>query len=200
VDNTITRDVAGCQQSHATLDAAVADLSDADVRQPSLLPGWTIGHLLTHIARNADSVVRRLEGAIRDEVVDQYVGGPAGRAEEIDTGANRSAADVIDDVRRTNAAVDEICAGMPDEAWSRLTRGVSGKESPASAVVFSRWREVEVHHVDLGRGYLPAQWPRELVNAWLPELLAGLPGRADPAQLLAWTLGRAPAPTVASWG
>ena len=200
MDDTITRDVAGCRQSHATLEASIADLTDSDVRRPSLLPDWTIGHVLTHIARNADSVVRRLQGAIRDEVLDQYVGGAEGRAQEIESGAHRSAAELIEDVRRTNAAVDEICARMPVEAWPRLTRGVSGNETPASHVVFTRWREVEVHHVDLGRGYLPAQWPRDLVDAWLPELLEGLPRRTDPAQLLAWTLGRAPAPSVASWG
>jgi hypothetical protein len=29
-------------------------LSDADVRAPSLLPGGSRGHVLTHLARNAD--------------------------------------------------------------------------------------------------------------------------------------------------
>ncbi|MET0910545.1 MAG: maleylpyruvate isomerase N-terminal domain-containing protein, partial [Ilumatobacteraceae bacterium] len=47
----------------------------ADAELPSLLPGWTRGHVLTHIARNADSFVRLLEAAGRGEVVTQYAGG-----------------------------------------------------------------------------------------------------------------------------
>ncbi|MEV7393377.1 maleylpyruvate isomerase N-terminal domain-containing protein, partial [Streptomyces sp. NPDC091215] len=31
-----------------------ARFTDADVRAPSLLPGWSRGHVLTHVARNAD--------------------------------------------------------------------------------------------------------------------------------------------------
>ena len=43
-------------------------LDDAAVREASLCPPWSRGHVLTHLARNADSVVRRLEGAMRDEI------------------------------------------------------------------------------------------------------------------------------------
>jgi maleylpyruvate isomerase len=178
----------------------LASLTDEQARQPCLLPGWTVGHLLTHIARNADSVVRRFEGAIRGEVVDQYEGGPAGREAEIGAGAGRSAAELVDDVRHSNAAVDEVCARMPAEAWDRLTRSVTGSEGPASHVVLSRWREVEIHHVDLGLGYTPADWPAELMAACLPGVLETLPRRTNPAELMAWAMNRGPAPDVASWG
>jgi hypothetical protein len=39
--------------SEHLLDTA-AGFSDANVRGPSLLPGWSRGHVLTHLARNAD--------------------------------------------------------------------------------------------------------------------------------------------------
>ncbi|MGH3319683.1 MAG: maleylpyruvate isomerase N-terminal domain-containing protein, partial [Streptosporangiaceae bacterium] len=38
------------------LVATIDGLSDEDVRGPSLLPGWTRGHVLAHIARNADAM------------------------------------------------------------------------------------------------------------------------------------------------
>ena len=38
-------------------------LSDAEVRAPSGLPGWSRGHVLTHIARNADSLINLLTWA-----------------------------------------------------------------------------------------------------------------------------------------
>ena len=196
----IARSVAGIRQAQATLLSRLSTLSDADARQPCLLPGWTVGHLLTHIARNGDSLVRRFEGAIRGEVVDQYVGGPAGREAEIEAGAGRGAEDLVDDIRQTNAAVDAVCARMPAEAWPRMTRSVTGSESPASYVALSRWREVEVHHVDLGLGYTPADWPPELMEVCLPGVLATLPRRTNPAALMAWAMNRGPAPDVATWG
>ena len=60
--------VAGCLAAQDGLLAALRDLDDAAARRPSLLPGWSVGHVLTHIARNADSVVWRLEGAAAGEV------------------------------------------------------------------------------------------------------------------------------------
>ena len=56
-----------------------------------------------------------------------------------------------------------------------------------------------MHHVDLGLGYTPADWPAELVDQWLPDALAGLPARTDPGALLAWVLGRGPAPELQPW-
>src|SRR5580698_3421583 len=86
--------IAGCAAAHAALLADLDALTDDQARGPSALPGWSVGHLLTHIARNADSVVRRLEGAIRGEVLTQYAGGVAGRQADIDAGADRAADDL----------------------------------------------------------------------------------------------------------
>lgn len=190
----------GCRATHATLEREIAGLTDEQARQTSRLPDWTVGHVLSHLARNADSVVRRLEGAIRGEIVDQYVGGVDGRVAEIESGAGQSAAELIADIHATNAAVDELLVSAPEDLWDRPTRPVGGGEQPARAVVFSRWREVEVHLVDLGLGYSPARWPAGLVEVWLPRMLGGLPDRADANLLLAWTLGRAPAPDLVPWG
>ncbi|MHB8450157.1 MAG: maleylpyruvate isomerase N-terminal domain-containing protein, partial [Mycobacteriales bacterium] len=119
-----TREIAGCRAAHASLLATIGDLTDADIRRPSLLPSWTIGHVLTHLARNSDSCVRRLAGAREDVVIDQYRGGAAGRAAEIESGASRPAAEIVADVRASAAAVEEIATALPAEAWSRMTRGV----------------------------------------------------------------------------
>ena len=77
-------------EAHAALDDHLdRDVGEpgADPALPSLLPEWTRGHVLTHIARNADSFVRVLEAARRGEVVTQYEGGVAGRNADIEAGA-----------------------------------------------------------------------------------------------------------------
>lgn len=187
--------------AHAKLHTAVAELSDPDMRAPSLLPEWTIGHLLTHLARNADSVVRRLEGAVADRLVPQYEGGWPGRAAEIEAGADRSAAQILADLREADERVDGLFASVDPAAWGRqVLRGGGDARMPAADLAFSRWREVEVHLVDLGRGYRPADWPDALVERWLPSLLSGLADRADDRTLMAWLLGRAGAPDLGPWG
>jgi maleylpyruvate isomerase len=199
-DAVSTGDIAGVERAQAALAATIADLTDEVALGPSLLPGWSVGHVLSHIARNADSVVRRLEGAAAGRVVDQYGGGAAGRARDIEAGSGRPAAELVADVLATNGAVEAALAAFPDAAWDRVTRSVSGSEQPARDVVFSRWREVEVHHVDLGLGYTPAQWPGDLVERWLPHARAQFLDTVDQRTLLAWLVGRAPAPQLKPWG
>jgi maleylpyruvate isomerase len=189
-------DIDLCREAHARLRRAVEPLTDADVAAPSLLPGWSVGHLLTHLARNADSVLRRLDGALRDEVVDQYPGGLPARAAEIEAGAGRGAAELGADVVATADAVDAALIGFPADRWDRLGRTAGGVEQPVATLPFARAREVEVHLVDLGRGHEPADWPPELAERWLPELLRALPDRTDPTALLAWVLRRGPSPAL----
>jgi maleylpyruvate isomerase len=164
------------------------------------LPGWTVGHVLTHLARNADSVVRRLTAAADGRTVEQYAGGDAGRSAGIEAGAGRPAAELVADVLAADAAVDRLVGGLPGEVWERpVLRSGAGGTVPAERLLYSRWREVEVHHVDLGLEYTPADWPAALVARMLPGLIAGLADRADPAALAAWALDRGPAPTLTGW-
>jgi len=192
-------EIAGCLAAHARLQADIADLTVAHVRAASRLPGWSVGHVLSHLARNADSVTRRLVGAAKGEIVEQYVGGFEGRAAEIEEGSGRPARALIADVLATNADVEAAIEAMPDDAWDNTTLTVRGDEIPASTLAFTRWREVDTHHADLGLGFEPADWPPELVDRWLPSLLDGLRERSDPTELAAWILGRGPAPTLRPW-
>jgi maleylpyruvate isomerase len=187
----------GCVEAHAALLATIKGLTDAQASAPSALPDWTIGHVLTHLARNADSVVRRLDGAARGELLDQYAGGIEGRAADIATGAGRSAAELVADVRQSNAAVERAMRQLPDAAWDAPSRTSRGMVEPSTEVVFSRWREVVVHHGDLGLGPVPI--PEGIVEVWLPRELPLLAARADGPVLMAWVLGRGPAPDLRAW-
>ena len=71
--------------------------TDSWAGQPSLLPGWTRGHVLSHLARNADAMVRALAGTARGERIPMYDGEDA-RAADIEAGAGRTAAELAADV------------------------------------------------------------------------------------------------------
>jgi maleylpyruvate isomerase len=49
--------------AHHRVSATIRPIDDTTAWQPSRLPGWTVGHVVTHLARNADGHVRRLDGA-----------------------------------------------------------------------------------------------------------------------------------------
>ena len=104
---------------------------------------------MTHVARNADSHVRRAEAAARGERVEQYAGGYAGRAAAIEAGAGRSAAELLDDVRTSHDRMVAAWASLPDPAWDVVSHDVGGTPRALRDLPLRRWQEVEVHLVDL---------------------------------------------------
>lgn len=196
-------DLAGARAAHRRLLATLEGLDDPTGARPSRLPGWTVGHVLTHLARNADSHRRVVEAACRGEVADRYPGGPAQREGDIEAGAGRPMAEMVADVAATIAALEAAWAAAPDEVWAASGRTM-GVPEPLAGLPFKRWREVEVHHVDLGLAFDVDDWSdgyvrRELVEAtrkWrnthamgLTELPLG--ALALPPRLrLAWLIGR----------
>ncbi len=74
-------------------------------------------------------------------------------------------------------ALMEAWMQMPDDAWERVGTSLGGPRSQREWV-WSRWREVEVHHVDLGLGYAPSEWPVGFVTRGLAEALRELPSRS----------------------
>jgi maleylpyruvate isomerase len=203
----VDRCVAGVAAAHqrllAHLDAAVSGPTGLDVAAPAALPGWTRGHVLTHLARNADSLVRLVEAAVRGEVGVQYPGGAEQRNREIDDGAVRRADVIVDDVRRSIWRLESAWVQCTPEAWSGTGSTARGDVAIAD-LPFRRWREVEVHHVDVGIGHTIDDWSAEYVRrelrlqemAWRaarPIGLGTLPAKAlevSPAHRLAWLLGR----------
>ncbi|MEK7422559.1 MAG: maleylpyruvate isomerase N-terminal domain-containing protein [Actinomycetota bacterium] len=203
----LARDLAGATASHRRLIDAVQDLGDPEAAAPSLLANWSVGHVLTHLARNADSHVRMIAAAEAGTVADQYEDGTTGRAAEIERGAHRPAAELVDDVV---SSIDrlEACWGATSPAgWAGEGMTVGGL-APISDLPFRRWRETEVHHFDLGLGsglaYGIGCWPDDYVRLELGRLLMQWSSRlpmgltqlpveataADDRTRLGWLLGR----------
>lgn len=193
-------EIEGCRAAHDKLADVVGVVTDEMVQRPSLLPEWTIGHVLTHLARNAEAMHRRVEAALRGELIDQYEGGREGRAAAIAVGARRGSNELVADVVGWSQRLDTMFASLPLDGWGRTVRSVAGGEYPVSELPFRRWREVEIHIVDLDVGRTAADWPAELVDLSLPRLLSGLSKRTDERALMAWALGRGPAPELEAWG
>jgi maleylpyruvate isomerase len=186
---------------HRFLDV-IGGFDDSDLRGPSRLPGWTVAHVLAHVARNADSHRRRAEAAARGEVIDQYPDGYEGRAAEIERGAAGARAQILDDVASSAERMQAAWHQVPTGAWDVISRDVSGRERPLRTLPVRRWQELEVHVVDLDAGVTHRDWPADFVEVWLPELRATAeprltpgaalpaPGTLDDRDELAWLYGR----------
>jgi maleylpyruvate isomerase len=213
--------IAGARAATARLMSTLEFVDNATVREPSALPGWTVGHVLTHVARNADSHARVFRAAMAGKAVSRYPGGTAQRTREIETGAVRSATVIVADVRVTSAMLDAVWhevldSANSDAAWSVVGRSID-RDEPVHRLPWLRWREVEVHHADLGLAHFSSEdWSREYVRrelrlaemAWrashsmgltpLPSAALSLP----PHRRLAWLLGRSTEqglPVVSQW-
>jgi maleylpyruvate isomerase len=207
----LDRDLEGVAAAHQRLLADLADLDDDTARRSSRLPDWSVGHVLTHIARNADGFVRIVEAAGRGEVAEQYEGGVPARRAAIEAGADRSAVELVADVRRGIWTLEQAWATAPASAWEGHGVGPRGDVIPVLELPFRRWREVVVHHADLGLAYTVDDWPPDYVRLELERQrmvrasrrgvgLAELPAPVlalAPPRRLAWLLGRWPVEGVA---
>jgi maleylpyruvate isomerase len=158
--------VADLGDANDGLLANISGLTDADVREPSLLPGWTRGHILTHLARNAEGGTRLL-GWARTGVPSYEYPSVADRAAAIEAGAGRPASTLVADVRDTASTLTTAAAQMQPGDWQNLVTWTTGQQTPAEMVPRSRLAEVLIHHVDLTIGFGPGSWPAAFVREML---------------------------------
>lgn len=182
-------DLNAVREATDRLLTAVGTLDNAAAAQASRLPGWTRGHVLTHLARNADALVNVLEGR------PMYASAEV-RDADIDSGAPRPLATQLDDLRTAGARFLDTATAPAD--WNRTVTLRNGVTDSAANVPFRRLIEVELHHVDLGIGYdledLPAGFTVREID-FLAKRFSGQPDvpalRLVSADGDTWTSGRA---------
>ena len=120
---------------------------------PSRLPGWSRGHLASHVARQADALVRLAGWARTGERQEMYASAEA-RDAEIDAGAGRSGLELQVDLDTSANRLTEAFDAL-DEArrWDQDVELRGGLSMPARLLPLARLLEVVLHHVDLDVGY-----------------------------------------------
>ncbi|MFG3103043.1 maleylpyruvate isomerase family mycothiol-dependent enzyme [Streptomyces sp. NPDC048182] len=191
-------DLVSVRDATERLLVAVGTLDNAAVTESSRLPGWSRGHVLAHLARNADALVNVLEGR------PMYASAEV-RDADIERDAPRPLDVHLADLRESGTRFQETGAAPAD--WSRTVALRNGVTDTASRVPFRRWIEVELHHVDLGIGYELADLSAEFTERETEFLAARFAGHPDvPATRLTdgthtWHTGRtADAPEVTVTG
>lgn len=150
-----------------TIDA----MTPEEYAAPSLLPDWSRAHVAAHVAMNARCFARAIEGAVRGPRVPVYESTEA-RDADIAEAAGLPAAElrelVFDTCGVWRDTVDEL---SEDDLSARFERTPGGSEFTIAEGLVARWREVEIHHADLGMAWTPDDWSRAFVDQVLPDLV-----------------------------
>ncbi|MCJ1680242.1 maleylpyruvate isomerase family mycothiol-dependent enzyme [Streptomyces sp. APSN-46.1] len=187
-------DLRSVREATDRLLTAVAKLDNAALAEESHLPGWTRGHILAHLARNADALVNVLEGR------PMYASAEA-RDRDIERDSSRPLEVQLADLRETSERF--LAQEGADQDWSRTVELRNGVTDLASNVPFRRLVEVELHHVDLNIGYELEDLPDEFTGREIEFLADRWAGRPEvpPTALVAadgrgWRTGSAGDPAV----
>jgi maleylpyruvate isomerase len=167
---TTSSSVHALPQFHETILATtrylegLTTLTDDDCHAPSVLPGWTRGHVITHVARNADALTNLLHSAQSETEIPMYPSQEA-RDSAVQAGAGRTADELREDAAaswgRLLQAANELHVSHLD---ARVVRTPGDKPFPVSKVGGMRRTEVEIHHADLQIGYTAADWPADFTR------------------------------------
>lgn len=180
-DPATTADLASLDHCTARLLQTARTLDDPGA--PSLCEGWTRGHILSHLARNAEAIGRLADWAVTGVPQEMYPGGAAGREADIEAGAGRPLealrADVVD---TATALAPRLRALEGDLAASEVEMRGGLRISPLQ-LPFMRIREVVYHHVDLDAGFGFADVEDALVVRFIDDAVARLRMGHHPPEL-----------------
>lgn len=201
------RDLTAVDEATARLLDALEKLDPASVAEPSQLPGWTRGHVLAHLSRNADSLVNLCTWARTGEETPQYPSAEA-RDQAIEEHAGRSLDEHLADLRDSAERLRRAAEDIPAQAWATQVTLRSGRVIAAAELPWRRLIEINLHHVDLGIGCTPEDLPADFTARELEFVLGDLRAHegiaavrlVDSAASSQWDLGAADQPEAVVTG
>ncbi|MFC9760043.1 maleylpyruvate isomerase family mycothiol-dependent enzyme [Streptomyces sp. NPDC056921] len=164
------RDLDAVREATDRLLSATGKLDAAALARPSRLPGWSRGHVLAHLSRNADALVNVLQG--RPMYADSET-----RDRDIERDAPRPPTEQLADLAGSADRLGAAAAVPAD--WSRTVTLRNGVTDSAARIPFRRRVEVELHHVDLGIGYELEDLPEDFVSREIDFLAERFDGHPD---------------------
>lgn len=199
-DQTLQAQLLTARRGTAFFARKLNELRDAELDAPSLLPGWTRRHVISHVSYNARAIAR-LIGWANTGVENPMYSSPGERNEEIGFGATLSPAALRNLFDHSAIHLNVEWRDTPPEAWSREVRTAQGRTVPASETVWMRTREIWVHAVDLDNGATFDQIPGDVLQRLIQDITGSWHSRGEGKDLLpsgtlaevaSWASGRGP--------
>lgn len=161
-----------------SLVRTVDGLPDAAYAEPSLLPGWSRGHVVAHLTLNAEALAAVLNAQATGRPLASVYASSVARDDDIEALAGAEPGVLRARLLAATTAFSDACDRMPDHAWTGSVPRAPGSDIHfvIAEVPSKRLNEVEIHHVDLGAGRHRSAWSDELAA----RLVADLSGRLAP--------------------
>jgi maleylpyruvate isomerase len=169
------------RRASAALFDTVDALNETTMHGPSRLPDWTRGHVVSHLARNADGLVNLLSWA-RTGIESPMYASQADREADIQEGAHRLAQVQQEDLRAAAERFAMATEVMSESDWEATVTNWQGRSLPVSMVPWMRLTEVLVHHVDLNSGCdfdRIVELTGEQIEPFIDYVVTRYAGRAD---------------------
>jgi maleylpyruvate isomerase len=192
-------------EASARVVRTVDAFHDGDWSAPSLLPTWTRAHVVAHLALNSEGMARALRGVLGDALGDVDESGPetgvgtmydsdAVRDSDIAELATAEHSEIRARLLAGVSVLHDVVSAVPSDQWeTRLERTPGGRSIRAGAFLGMRWRELEIHHVDLDAGYAPSDWTQEFAEHLLDAMVKRVAAEAVEIRPLdsarTWVLG-----------
>jgi maleylpyruvate isomerase len=167
---TLDRHLDWMAQGHRYFLARLEQLSDAELLQPTALPGWTGRHLLSHIGHNAQALARLAHWARSGEPTPMYRSANA-RVDEIESGAGWPAPQLRAFVAYEQDQLVAVLGKLTEPSWNAEVVTAQGRAVTASTIPWLRSRELWIHASDLQQGNGFEDFPAEFVNELLLDVL-----------------------------
>jgi maleylpyruvate isomerase len=139
------------RRAQARIDEVVSALDEAGSRGPSLLPGWSRRHVITHLARNADGLVNLLNWA-RTGIEHPMYASTADRDADIEEGSRRLFQIQQEDSAAASGRFFTTADALTESDWTATVAARGGVAIPATLIPWLRVNELLVHAVDLDCG------------------------------------------------
>jgi len=165
--------VAEVASAEALVAQFVKNLSNEDVAANSLLPDWSRGHVLSHLANNARGLSNLIEWALTGVQKNMYVSVEQ-RAIDIENDATRSGNEIIADfLEQSKIFASNLDRLMVGPLLSEEVVLGNGSHVHPYEMTTLRERELLVHLVDLGLEYKANDWTFDFSIKTLKSVSAG---------------------------
>ncbi|HEX3782282.1 MAG TPA: maleylpyruvate isomerase family mycothiol-dependent enzyme [Pseudonocardiaceae bacterium] len=187
------------RRAQARVDEIVSALDEGTAHGPSLLPGWTRRHVISHLARNADGLVNLLIWA-RTGIEHPMYPSAADRDADIEEGSRRLLQIIQEDLGAASTRFFTAADKLPATAWSNTVSHRTANALPAAVIPWLRLTELLVHTVDLDLGVTldeTVTLAGETIGTVLTSVADKYAGRADvPSVTLEITMPTGPSLTI----
>lgn len=178
------RELAWARHGTAYFARKLNELRDDELDAHTLLPGWTRRHIVARVSYNARALTRLIECARTGSASGEAYASTEQRSAEVDFGATLPSRALRNLFHHTEVHLNVVWRDLSDAEWDADVRTADGRIVRARETAWMRSREVWVHAVDLDNGGSFLDFPPDLLDELLADVVASWSQRSEDADLV----------------